>query len=82
LGKRLRLFDSGSRNPLAGAPPANAWATVIGVAPNIVQNDITPREIDPLIYLPYRQKPAQDMAIVTGTRVPPGTVGASFRHQI
>ena len=82
LGKRLRLFDSGSRNPLAGAPPTNAWATVIGVAPNIVQNDITPREIDPLIYLPYRQKPAQDMAIVARTRVPPGSLGAAFRHEI
>jgi hypothetical protein len=76
LGKRLRLFDSGSRNPLAGTPAVNAWLTVIGVASNIVQNDITPREIDPLIYLPYRQKPAQDMAIVARTRVAPGSLGA------
>jgi putative ABC transport system permease protein len=50
--------------------------------PNIVQNDITPREIDALIYIPYRQKPTPDMAILAKTRVPPGSLGGAFRHEI
>ena len=52
------------------------------MVPNIVQNDISPREIDALIYLPYRQKPAPDMAIVARTRVPPGSLGTALRHEI
>ena len=73
LAKRLRLFNQGK---------PEAWLTVVGVAPNIVQNDISPREIDALIYVPYRQKPAADMAIIGRTRVPPGSLGSSFRHEI
>jgi len=73
IGKRLRLFDG-------GAP--GAWHTVIGVAPDILQNDVSPRQIDPLIYLPYREKPASDMAIIARTSVPPITLGTSFRREI
>ena len=73
IGKRLRIFTGGS---------PEAWLTVVGIAPNIVQNDIAPREIDPLIYLPYRQKPLADMAILARTRVPPSSLGNAFRHEI
>jgi putative ABC transport system permease protein len=81
LGKRLRLFD-GPPGPGGGAQATKDWLTVIGVVPNIVQNDITPREIDALIYIPYRQKPTPDMAILARTRVPPGSLGGAFRHEI
>jgi ABC-type antimicrobial peptide transport system permease subunit len=77
----LRLFD-GPPGPGGGAQATKDWLTVIGVVPNIVQNDITPREIDALIYLPYRQKPTADMAILAKTRVPPGTLAGAFRHEI
>lgn len=40
LGKRLRLFD-GPPGPGGGAQATKDWLTVIGVVPNIVQNDIT-----------------------------------------
>jgi putative ABC transport system permease protein len=73
VGKRLRLYD--------GTTP-EAWLTVVALVPNIVQNDITPRQIDPLIYVPYRQKPQADMAIVARTRVPPGTMSNTFRREI
>jgi putative ABC transport system permease protein len=73
VGKRLRLFT-------AGAP--ESWLQVVGVVPNIVQNDISPRQIDPLIYIPYRQKPQADMAIVARTAVPPGTLVTAFRREI
>ena len=73
LGKRLRLFSGATAQP---------WLTVVGVVPNIVQNDIAPRQIDPLIYLPYRERPQADMAVVALTRVPPVTLGTAFRREI
>jgi putative ABC transport system permease protein len=73
IGKRLRLYTAGTPEP---------WLQVVGVVPNIVQNDISPRQIDPLIYIPYRQKPQADMAIVGRTIVPPGTLATAFRREI
>jgi predicted permease len=72
LGKRLRLFD--------GSTP-EAWLTVVGVVSNIVQNDRTGRQTDPLIYVPYRQKP-RNMTVLARTRVPPATLGTAFRREI
>ncbi len=73
IGKRLRLFD--------GTTPQD-WLTVVGVAPKILQNDITQKEIDPLIYLPYRQRPLPDMSLMARTHVPPGSLGDTFRREV
>ena len=73
LGKRLRLFE--------GATP-EAWLTVVGVVSNIVQNDATRQEFSPLIYLPYRQKPAATMWVLARTRVPPGGLATAFRREV
>jgi putative ABC transport system permease protein len=72
IGKRLRMF-SGST--------AEAWVTVVGIVPDILQNNST-TERDPLIYIPYRQKPQRDMAIVAHTRVPPASLGTAFRKAV
>jgi putative ABC transport system permease protein len=73
LGKRLRLFD--------GKMP-QAWLTVVGVASDILQNDGTRQEIDPLVYLPYRQKPREVMVVIARTRVAPGSLGTAFWREI
>ncbi len=73
LGKRLRLFN--------GVTP-EAWLTVIGVAPDIVQNDFTRQQIDSLIYLPYRQMPAATMWVLARTRVPPANLANDFRREV
>ena len=73
LGQRLRLFDE--KTP-------EAWLTVVGVAPNIVQNDATRQQFDPLVYLPYRQTPVRGMWVVARTRVPPGTLATTFRREV
>jgi putative ABC transport system permease protein len=52
------------------------------VVPNILQNDVTVREFDPLIYIPYRQRPLRDMSLMARTRVPPATLGSAFRHEV
>jgi putative ABC transport system permease protein len=73
LGKRLRLFN--------GQTP-DAWVTVVGVAPNIVQNDATRQTFDPLVYLPYSQNPRSSMWVIARSRVPPETLRAAFRYEL
>ena len=73
IGKRFRLYDRGK---------PEAWLAVVGVVPNILQNDVSVREYDPLIYVPYRQKPLRDMSLMARTRVPPGSLGAAFRREV
>jgi len=63
IGRRLRIFeDDMPRLGVVGSKKTGAWMTVVGVAPNILQNDIDAHRFDPLIYVPYRQKPMRDMA--------------------
>jgi len=73
IGKRVRTFTGKTSDP---------WLTVVGVAPNILQNDITVTEFDPLIYLPFRQKPFSDVALMARTRVPPATLATAFRREV
>ena len=73
IGRRIRVYE---RNV------AQAWLTVVGVVPNILQNDVSVREYDPLIYVPYRQKPMRDMSIMARTRVPPSTLASAFRREV
>jgi putative ABC transport system permease protein len=50
---------------------------------NIVQNDPTGQRIDPLIYVPYRQKQRGGGRLVLArTRVPPGSLGTAFRREL
>jgi putative ABC transport system permease protein len=72
IGKRLRLFQ--------GSTP-DAWATVIGIVPEILQ-DNGDRVHEPLIYIPYRQKPQRDMAVVARTAVAPAGLGTAFRKSV
>ena len=73
VGKRLRLFK--------GTTP-QAWMTVVGVAPNIAQANVTQLEPVPLVYLPFRQEPAETMSMIARTRVPPETLGNTFRREV
>jgi putative ABC transport system permease protein len=71
LGRRLRVFD--------GNKPG-VWRTVVGVAPNIVQNGALRQ--DPLAYLAYRQNPTGNMEVMARTRVPPGRLVNAFRRKV
>jgi predicted permease len=71
-GRRLRLVED--RAP-------QAWLTVVGVVPDIWQNDQR-REFEPLIYLPSCQRPLAGMSVVARTRVPPAMLGQSFRREV
>src|SRR5580658_88556 len=72
IGKRLRLIEDGAPRP---------WLTVAGVVPDIWQDD-QKHEFEPLIYLPFRQRPWGDMAVVARTLVPPASLGHAFRREV
>jgi putative ABC transport system permease protein len=72
LGKRLRLFDGQKFSRI----------TVVGVAPDIVQNDRNGQRMDPVVYLPYRQKPIPGMYFIARTRGAPGSLATTVRNEI
>jgi putative ABC transport system permease protein len=51
------------------------------VVPDIWQNDQS-HEFEPLIYLPFCQRPLAGMSVTARTRVPPATLGQAFRREV
>jgi putative ABC transport system permease protein len=72
LGQRLRLVEGKTEG---------RWLTVVGVASNIVQ-DVTRQKTEPVIYVPYGQRPAPDMWVIVGTAIPAGSLGSAIRREI
>lgn len=81
LGKKLRLLEKNVPQP---------WLTVVGVSPDILQDNGNSAvksgsgliEQDPLLYLPFRQRPQNVMSIAARTRVPAATLGDTFRRAV
>jgi putative ABC transport system permease protein len=70
LGKRIRVDDRGTE----------AWATIVGVAADIVQNRYS--EGLPRVYLPFRQNPDRFMFVAARTRVEPASLAPAFRQSV
>jgi putative ABC transport system permease protein len=70
LGKRIRMDDEGNE----------AWATIFGVAADIVQNRYS--EGLPQVYMPYRQHPGRHMVVAARTRVAPENLAPAFRQSV
>jgi putative ABC transport system permease protein len=77
LGRRLRLFEGW----IAGTAPG-PWLTVVGVASNIIQNDVNRQEFGPVIYLPYPQQAEGSAWFLARTSIPPASLVAAFRHEL
>jgi putative ABC transport system permease protein len=73
IGKRIRL--------ITGDTPG-LWLTVVGVVPDIRQNDPSEREIAPEVYVPLRQEPIAFGTILARTSVPPETAAEAFRRAL
>jgi len=82
LGKRLRLITSPVGSPPGTAETPQQWLTVVGVAPNIVQNAHTMGTSEPIIYLPYREQPVGGLYVFARTNVPPGNLAEPFRRAV
>jgi predicted permease len=73
LGKRIRVRDEN----LPGA-----WLTVVGVVPDVLQNFRQTLELDPLIYVPFAEKPQRQTFLVARTGVPPASLSDPFRREV
>ena len=73
LGKRLRVVRGRD---------ADAWVTVVGVAPDVLQNFRHPLEPEPLIYVPFGEAPARIAFLMARTAVPPQTLAQAFRTEV
>ena len=84
VGQHLRLIQP-------NAP--NEWRTVVGVAPNIMQDDATRQTFRPIVYVPFRQGPAVrapslDEGTFNGTylllraNVPPKQIASAVRAAV
>jgi predicted permease len=72
LGKRLRIVREGQR----------PWLTVVGVCQDVRQNNPSRVDLDPLLYVPFRQDPPRSFAIAARIQVPPATLLSAFRQEI
>ena len=73
LGKRVRLLEDHLPGP---------WLTVVGVVPDILQNFRKNLQRDPLIYMPYAEKPDRQVFLFARTLVPPATLADAFRREV
>ena len=73
IGKRVKLVRQGKQDP---------WMTVVGVTQNMRQTDPTRPDIDPLIYVPYRQEPLQWAAILIRASVDANSLSGTARKEI
>jgi predicted permease len=73
VGQRFRVLDGSTPGP---------WITVVGVAANIVQNDLNRQRVDPVVYRPYRQQPGAGAWIVVRTNDASAGLINAFRREV
>jgi len=73
LGKRLRIVGRQGPKP---------WLEVVGVAPEIQQNLMSPLGRMPLIYVSYDANPAASVYLIARTGVPPASLTEAFRRAV
>ncbi|MFN8060252.1 MAG: ABC transporter permease [Vicinamibacterales bacterium] len=74
VGRRLRV------RPQRGDP--GPWRTVVGIAPDVRQGDIASADIDPMVYLPLRERPARGAWVLVRTTRPADTLIAPMRREL
>ncbi len=81
IGKRLRLLQTRSGAPREAPPAPDPWLTVVGVVPNILQDDES-FELAPVLYFSFYQQPQSGMEILIRARVPAASIGHAIRQQV
>ena len=68
IGKQLQVLQGGVSQSL----------TVVGIASDIIQSDRTRQDAEPLVYVPYLQRPQPNMFVFARTLVDPATLSTAF----
>jgi putative ABC transport system permease protein len=78
LGKRIALELSAD----PALPAAPVWMTIIGICPNVRQDNPQGLEMDPLVYLPNRMQPLTGVGIIARVSGAPKSLINAFRHEV
>lgn len=73
VGQRIRVFDGNAPSP---------WLTVVGLASNIIQNDQTRQRVDPVVYVPFRQRTPGAAWVLARTAIPPEDLEIAFHETV
>lgn len=76
IGQRVRF---GPTTP--GGPPGD-WLTVVGVTSNVVQDDVTRRNFEPIVYVPYSARPQPNMFVFVRSRGELSAAAAALRASV
>jgi putative ABC transport system permease protein len=74
IGKQLRLFSSNNQ--------PTAWMTIVGVLPDLRQDDPNRPTQDPVVFVPYRSDNSGNMAILMRTRGPVASLATVLRSEV
>jgi putative ABC transport system permease protein len=74
IGKQFRLFD--------GQGKPKEWMTIIGIAPDLRQDDASRPTQNPLVVLPYRSDPHGNMAVLLRARSGPTALTSVLRREV
>ncbi|HEX6546476.1 MAG TPA: FtsX-like permease family protein, partial [Bryobacteraceae bacterium] len=74
IGKQLRLFPSNNQ--------PTPWMTIVGVLPDLRQDDPNQPTEAPVIFVPYRLDPSGDMAILIRAGGPVASLAPALRREV
>lgn len=74
IGKQLRLFPSNNQ--------PTPWMTIVGVLPDLRQDDPNQPTQAPVIFVPYRSDPSGDMAILMRARGTVASLAPALRREV
>jgi putative ABC transport system permease protein len=75
IGTRIRFRE---RN----TPAPSAWRTIVGVSPSLRHGPMVEVEMDPAVYMPYRQSPPTAVSLLLRSQLPPGSVMDAVRREV
>ena len=83
IGRRITLsIDLQGGAPPTGGIPTSLTATIVGIVPNVRQNDFNLPDPDPIAYLPFRTDPRGFMALLVRSQGDPKAMTPILREEV
>ncbi len=74
VGRRIRLLKDDKKE--------EPWLTIVGVSPDVRQNNPMDDHLETVVYVPLRQDTPQFINVMARTSVQPSTLATAFRKQV
>ncbi len=83
IGRRITLsIDLQGGAPPQGGIPTSLTATIVGIVPNVRQNDVQLPDPDPIAYLPFRIDPRGFLALIVRSQGDPTLMTPILRDEL